>query len=352
MLRLSALGLASPLGGVVQACAAHRAGVVRPSAAPDMEWMASGDREPQPLQVHAVRGVTHGFRGAGRLVALLTDALGDLLARGGLPQGQGGLFLALADPQERGFTLSADVDEPDAEEPQERIDALGAALVERVDLVTGAGLAALSPAFFGGGHVAYLRALSAATEAVSRRQAAWALVGAADSLCAPEALERFLQAERVKTDQRPVGFMPGEAAAFALVAREGEGPKVRRVALTSAEGDGTAPPDGRALLAAALEALGPEPAGSAPWLVSDHDGEERRAAELGYLQHRLVTADRRLADAPVWFPAVGFGNTGAASGAVALCVATRALQRGYAPSTSALLLSQSDGVARGAVQLA
>ena len=53
----------------------------------------------------------------------------------------------------------------------------------------------------------------------------------------------------------------------------------------------------------------------------------------------------------VWLPATGFGNTGAASGAVGLCVAVRGLQRNYAPAPVVAVLSASDGAERAALIL-
>src|SRR5512138_3789271 len=77
---VKAVGLASPLGGAVQAAAAFRAGIAHPNPAPDVEVMFPGDEEPQAVSVHALPSATFGFSGVGRLVALLAEALVDLAA--------------------------------------------------------------------------------------------------------------------------------------------------------------------------------------------------------------------------------------------------------------------------------
>ena len=112
------------------------------------------------------------------------------------------------------------------------------------------------------------------------------------------------------------------------------------------------PADGRVLARCALETL--DEAGARkerPVLVSDHNGEEARARELGMVLLHLRGQGPELDELTTWFPAVGFGDVGAAAGAVGACVAVRALQRGYAPSRRCLVLSCSDGEERAAVLL-
>ena len=85
------------------------------------------------------------------------------------------------------------------------------------------------------------------------------------------------------------------------------------------------------------------------WVISDHNGENYRAMDWGHAVARLAGHGPDLADPAVWYPAMSLGDTGAASGAVALCLATAGFERGYAPSASAAVLSVAEGGGRAAV---
>lgn len=342
MLWIHDMGMASPLGHLVQACAALRAGLASPSAAPDVELMFPGDDAPGPLHVNALPGATYGFDGAGRLAALLAEALADLGARVDLSrlEPDTGLFVAMPDPGARGAYLPV----PEGAGPADVQAELARRLVTpAAEAVRAPGLAQLPRVGVGGGHAAFARALGAAAEALSARALRAALVCAVDSLVGASTLRALLEDGRVKTDENPTGFVPGEAAVAMLVSPRpsssgpaiGVGPPVVAV-------DGSAPDspsDGRTLAACVRQAAAD---GAAPVLVLDHDGEAWRAAEYGMLRHRLVEARHAAADAPAWFPAIGLGNTGAASGAVGTCVAARALTRGYAPAPSFVVASSTE----------
>ena len=73
--------------------------------------------------------------------------------------------------------------------------------------------------------------------------------------------------------------------------------------------------------------------------------------EWGNAVVRLVAQSPRFAEPVLWYPAASFGDTGAASGAVALCMAIRAFERGYAPAQTATIISSADGSNRAAVRV-
>ncbi len=50
----------------------------------------------------------------------------------------------------------------------------------------------------------------------------------------------------------------------------------------------------------------------------------------------------------MWYPAGSFGDTGAVGGALAICLATSAFERGYAPAPSVGILSSADAGRRAA----
>ena len=103
MIAVSPIGLASSLGGGVQAAAAYRAGLAWPSLGPPLGRIDPDEGEPEPITVHAVPSVS-ALSGAERLAALLAEALQDLGAQSALDIGSGmGIFLALPDPETRAF---------------------------------------------------------------------------------------------------------------------------------------------------------------------------------------------------------------------------------------------------------
>jgi 3-oxoacyl-[acyl-carrier-protein] synthase-1 len=87
--------------------------------------------------------------------------------------------------------------------------------------------------------------------------------------------------------------------------------------------------------------------GSRMWFVVDQNGEVFRANDWGFGLVRLQGASGiDTAQTEVWYPAGSFGDVGAASGAVATCIALRAFERRYAPSPHALVIASGDGVDR------
>ncbi|NVJ05731.1 hypothetical protein HUW63_10875 [Myxococcus sp. AM001] len=356
---VQAVGMASSLGPLVPAAAAFRAGMSWPSAAPDFEVFLKGDEEPSSVTVHAAGEATLGFSGVGRLVALLAEALVDLGTRVDVAElGPGvGLYLALPDPEARGFTTGKDPFEEDPDDARERV----ARLVDRV--VKGTWQALGWPTWkgpvrvFSTGNVAFAQALAAAGEDLRASKVERALFCAVDSFISPETLTSLHQQQRLKTPGRPTGLMAGEAAVALLLTRE-EPAEPSMAVVRVAQGrdaaplDGEQPPDGQELARQVLAALGPlGQDASAPLLVSDHDGQYTRAFEWGMLQVRLREADARFERGAVWMPARSFGHTGVASGAVATAMVFRALARGYAPTPSVLVLSSAESGERAVVHL-
>ena len=112
------------------------------------------------------------------------------------------------------------------------------------------------------------------------------------------------------------------------------------------------PPLGQGLQQAIRAALEGSLSEHAPptLLLGDLNGLERRAGDWGHALVRLRSAVD-LGHLPLWLPALSFGETGAASGALAVCLAARAFERGYAPGGHALVWLASENGARGAITL-
>jgi 3-oxoacyl-[acyl-carrier-protein] synthase-1 len=85
------------------------------------------------------------------------------------------------------------------------------------------------------------------------------------------------------------------------------------------------------------------------WIITDQNGEPYRALDWGHAAVALLRGAPRFVDPVLWYPASSFGDTGTASGGVALCLAIRAFVRGYAPSSAAIVLSAADDARRAAV---
>lgn len=357
---IQALGMSSPLGTLIQGCAAIRAGLSRARPSPYLSHVREGESLAQPVMTSEASLVTLGFSNVGRLVALLVEALEDLSGRVSLSTMPADtlLFVAMPDPVERGIPLSPELEA----DPFRRCQALGRRVMERA--LDGVGVTWRGGAwhFFSAGHAGFAQALKAATDALAERRCGNCLVVAVDSLCGPDVLPEFSVQRRLKTSDTPTGFIPGEGGVAlwltersASVSPSGPEPRITLRAVMLGEDNarfrGAAlPPDGRTLAAcvtSALRTAGGD--GSRLVLVGDHNGEEYRAREWGMMLMHLHSERLGQETQVSWFPAEGFGDTGAASGALGLCVAVRSLQRRYSPSPMPVVLSISDEGTRAAM---
>jgi 3-oxoacyl-[acyl-carrier-protein] synthase-1 len=188
------------------------------------------------------------------------------------------------------------------------------------------------------------------------------VVGGIDSRVEPRVLRAAARAGMLKTADVATGFLPGEAGAFFALERQGAGG--RAAPAIAIRGWATAhdphhaladePPDGAGLTQAVQDCLAQldvDTQARIGLVVCDLNGEERRAIDWGYCLVRLQP-QYRLGDRPLWLPSTSFGDTGCASGAVAICMAARGLQRGYAETSAVAVLLSSDSGGRGMVCLA
>ncbi|CAM3127978.1 hypothetical protein COSO111634_03150 [Corallococcus soli] len=352
--------MASPLGTLIQGCAALRAGISQTRPSPYLTHACEGQSLGQPVMTCEVPVITLGFSNVGRLAALAAAALEDLGTRAPLSRLPRDtlIVLALPDPLERGFPLTPEIKE---DEPR-RHEALGRRVLECAFEAAGISWNAKTWHIASGGHAAFSKALKAAMDALVERRHAHCLVIAVDSLCGPDVLPRLLEQRRLKMDDTPTGFIPGEGSVALWLSLAQEAPlvprgKEPRVALRAVVlGDderfrgGDLPPDGRVLAKCVTSALhAAEADGARLVLIGDHNGEELRAREWGMLMLHLRAAGLGHEQLVSWLPALSFGDTGAASGALGLCAAVRSLQRGYSPAPTPVVLSCSDEGARAAI---
>jgi 3-oxoacyl-[acyl-carrier-protein] synthase I len=208
------------------------------------------------------------------------------------------------------------------------------------------------------GHAAAFLALEQACSTIERGEADLCLVGGVDSWLEPSAIEHLLAAGRLRGPSRPWGFVPGEAAAFCVVAssrwiaESGEAAPLSVIA--SASSTEPAPMGskrvctGKGLGEVFERTLGPLRASGerAHRLVGDLNGEPYRVDELGFAVSRSADAIEHPDDVVV--PAACWGDVGAASGALFAGLAfAEALSTG-SPSKTTLAWSGSEGGLRAA----
>jgi 3-oxoacyl-[acyl-carrier-protein] synthase I len=366
-----ATAMVSSLGyDVDTACAAARAGLTRSTELPFM--VLEDDNSPGLAIGHPVPLLGGGFEGDARLIRLLEGALRDLNRRippDLLSSARAGFYLALpaTTREHEGIDLIPEEDRGDYLEQlgePATIDEvtrgrwiLGAALsmadfpegpASSVDLVQ----VALS------GHTAVIELYERAQTDLGSGRISMAIVAAVDSLVTGATLSWLDATYRLKGAKCPAGLSPGEAAAIVVLANaevSGQRGSVR----TIIEPVVTLPSSTRFLAAETADGAGQfevlralttvvESSAGSPWLILDQNGEVFRATDWGRTLVRYrATNPVGNAEPTIWYPAGSFGDTGAAAGAVATCMAIRAHERGYSPSPHAIVMTNSDGALRG-----
>jgi len=342
-LAITGIGMVTPLGlDAWESCASLRAGL---SLMQDLDLTFENELfEDVPLVGCPIPDLTDGMIGVGRATRLAAAALEDLIAKARLDAAvpaRAGLFIALP-PVERPGTdphLAAK---------------LGERLAQWLDLPDLAARTWTCAA----GHAGAVEAVIEASRALESGRIGIALVGGVDSLLEPGTLQGLLDGRRLKTEEHVDGLVPGEAAAFFALETPAAARARKAAILATIEGvglerepnpiDSDQPSKTEALTAAIRAAWARGSGGDATLVVCDLNGESYRAKEFG------TVASRVLAAVPyrLWHPADSIGDTGSASAAVSICVAARALERGYAGAPRALVFAGSDDGRRGAIGLA
>lgn len=340
---ITSFGANTSLGASAGACAAMRAGLVRP--APLTSMMFDTEEGDVPVTGHPVP-TARGFVGEARLLSLCLPALRDLASAAGLASTPHlALSMSLPDLGERAAAARA------PRPPELR-------LLDRVVEASGLTIPADVRLAFLAGPAGFGLAVQAALGLIGQGRAEACVVGGVDSLCDDLAVGALAVDDHLKSGDNPVGMQPGEAAAFLLL--EAPGPARRRKATPLAHVEVAVAQDPRSREEAPLgqglyEAIRQAADGSLPagggWFLLDLNGETRRASDWGHCQQRLARRLPSLLPAIEWTPATSFGDTGAASGALAAILAVRAIQRGYGPRPMALILGSSAGGRRAATRI-
>jgi hypothetical protein len=213
---------------------------------------------------------------------------------------------------------------------------------------------------FFGAQTGFMALLQVAEDRLLRGQLDACLVGASESCLDSAFLVAAASQGALKTSNNPVGFLPGEGAAFFLLERpqsagERQLASLLDIRVAEKEHQGRSGGFDGARLAKAMHATLASTRHLAPdvpllALVGDLNGEEQKAWEWGNALVRLL-ASPEYKDTPSIFPALAFGETGAASSALALGLAICSRKRLPAQSGYMLLWASCRSGAKGALLL-
>ncbi|MFE8605120.1 hypothetical protein [Archangium violaceum] len=349
--------MVSSLGhGAVASCAASRAGILRISMLEECSVWDSESGRSEPARGHTVPWVAGGFVDLGKRVALAAKALGELNP-----------LKSLADSARSAFYLATSNDfhrqllEQQGLLPAEYADRRAGYTQQLLPtLFKAVGLKSpprLQDVRFG--EAGFIQILQEATRQLESGTVDRCIIGGVDSFVEPQVTWALNSLRLLKTPSNPVGVLPGEAAAFAVLeplsaaARRGahieallEAPTLQAEPFHRRSGK---PPLGRALtqcILATLETL--EDRGAHTGLmIGALNGDAYRAQDWGY----ALVQFRRLQGLPEWYPAASFGELGAASGPVGLCMAIRGFARGYCKTDNVLVWTLGDDGSRGSFYL-
>jgi 3-oxoacyl-[acyl-carrier-protein] synthase-1 len=344
---VTALGMMTSVGwDALTACAAIRAGVSRPKPVDD--W--SLDSIATTLEVfptgHPVAGYTDGFVMLGRWSRLFDGALQSLWTTSQTPGPEDAGFwkrTALVVVLPRLTDVRFGTEEEDGEGLAAFADHAARTFLRRVGVQSCNVVAS--------GRVGLVPALRFAREQLRERSADRVIVAAVDSYLDPMTLDWLAASRRLKHEEQPAGLSPGEAGACLLIESEGAARERSASAVLHicgmAEGADPSiydddPNLGLGLASAVRQSLDEARIDHAfsGDLISDLNGETWRATAYGIARSRLTS---QLSDGVrEIFPAQSIGDVGAATSAVALCVAGRSFARGYAMSQQTLVLNSTE----------
>ncbi|PUA27503.1 MAG: hypothetical protein B0W54_13105 [Cellvibrio sp. 79] len=205
------------------------------------------------------------------------------------------------------------------------------------------------------GRAGFMEALDAAFNYFYTTGADYALIGGIDSFYDLRTLGILHEQKRLASEDTGDGFVPGEAAAFLLVAsahtkqRLQKRPllKLHKPALAHESGHllGNLPYRAQALAPAMSNAL-KNVAGSVSRIFSSENGESHYTSETSLAV--LRNQQRLIPDCPIYRPAECFGDLGAAFPLAAIALASVDI---HTRNGNTLVTASSDGGLRGAVVL-
>ena len=309
------------------------------------------DRHGEPIAMCRLMPLGDRLQGLERLEALAVPALaealhayGDAVAGGRASRGPLPLCLALP--------------------ASDRADMVGHrrdALLERLRQTAPLPIDDRGSRVFAGGRSAGVEAFEHALGLLGGGAPA-VVVGGVDSYFHPDVLEHLDEVRRLHSMETENGFIPGEGAAFLLLARDGSTAGILPhgyvlSATTTTEPHPwhpLAPPNAEPCLAVGMTLAVDTAARAADapigWILTDVNNERHRVDEWIYasLRNARVFED----DAEHEQPTLDTGDLGAASAAVLAVIACMRWRTRSAVSPYALLALHADGPGRGAMTMA
>ncbi|RYZ43755.1 MAG: TIGR02270 family protein [Myxococcaceae bacterium] len=359
-LAVTSMGLVSALGEDASgSCAAGRAALLRIQELEEAYVFDPTTREETPAYGHSVPWVTRGSTGLGRLVALGASGLRSLLRASGQEDWE---KVALFVTTRGGFHARLYAEQEGAT-PAEAVSLqtqLQQSLLPRMLKALGVHQAPRVQKVFLG-EAGFFQALHEAAELLRQGRVEQCIVGGIDSLVEPEMVRRLDALRLLKSPSNPVGFVPGEAAAFLRL--ESPAAALRRKAPIEALLDSPRcqiepfhrksgqPALGLALASCIGATLGPgrDHDSQVGLVIAGLNGDAYRAQDWGHALIRLRGEGLLEAGVPEWYPAFPFGEAGAAMGPLGVAMAARGFARAYTPPGTTLLWVGSDTGERGAL---
>jgi 3-oxoacyl-[acyl-carrier-protein] synthase-1 len=343
---ITATGLATSLGRrAANAVAAYRCRLTRTSVSTELKVMDNGTGMEVPMLVHQVVGLTDGYEQVGRWFRLASAAARDLATEHDLGKPRR-LGLVAVIPRLSDLRLPDFVDIDEAALPgivSGTLPATWRVAETRIEY----------------GALGFARAVAVAGIKLAGE---WdrAVILAADSFVDCQSLTWLNKTGRLKGDENPVGFIPGEAGACLLLESPTEarrrGATGRARIRTSVVCESDTPSENvedqaarniAACLRTALLRVDPANRERAA-LFTDLNGEPARAQRLGTAMTALTDS---LQGATIEHPIECFGETGAVLAPLAACLVVGSFDRGYARSSSAFVLNTDDDGSTACVAL-
>jgi 3-oxoacyl-[acyl-carrier-protein] synthase-1 len=356
------------------ACAAMRAGIVRPT---ELDTFLVGTLDAfSGVTVHEAPVITHGFEGDARALRLLQAAFEGLglQSTDSLPA-RTAFYVSLPHPDREHTGFDLIVDEDLRRHLIARWQRLQDARVQpdfarraKTMLETAAVLSGWeSPvhlrAISMSGNTGVAEMIAAASRDLAQASVDAAIVVGVDSWIDQTSLQWLDRRGRLKSPTSPAGLAPGEAAGFIVMQTasrtQPHGGQIQAIVhATIFDDEQNCQLAGKISVGESLATVLTRAASFAnwsseatPWLVVDHNGESYRAREWGCALTRLVQDHPAFHRPVLWYPVISVGDTGSATGIVQTIMALQAFERGYAKARQAVLLASADSGQRSATVL-
>lgn len=364
---ISSVGMTSSLGaGANDSCAAARAGIVRLSELIGANVLEEESGEMLPILGHlACGGVASSFQGVGRLIELSRLALEDLSSASSINDSNpipvlvavgGDYYLRKYLEHELGDaedSLSFPLPEIVEAESLSFKNSVNSQFLQRLAGEVEIPLDVSNSRILFGEQASVAKILSFAERFLQENNLPAVIVGGVDTLVDEARLQQLVALELLKTPVLDTGFFPGEAAAFVILEKtataKSSSASIRQVSVAEESNHRLSGElcYGEILAGVVRSALSTSGADQAmPGLIIDNlNGDQWQSWDWGHALSRLAEV---IGDVRQWHPAEAFGEIGAATLPVMLCMAARAFERDYARTDSILAcITGSDGAKAG-----